>query len=299
MSDIALGPVVTESSRATGTSIGLPPEDPSGDEENQNKTLTGERILIVEDDEEIRQYVSKELSSRYKVEECSNGKEALDIIFKKAPSLIISDVMMPEIDGLALTRKIKKNINLQHIPVILLTAKAQDKDNIEGLESGADAYITKPFNIDVLISTVNNLLISRKRLRNIYSGNQTHDTKVNITATSNDEKLMERIMKVLDKNISNPDITVEMLAEEVGMSRVHLHRRLKELTNQSPRDFIRNTRLRQAAKLMSEKHLSVSEAAMLTGFKNANNFATSFKELFGMTPTEYINSTSDRGGETS
>lgn len=299
VSDIALGPVVTESSRATGTSIGLPPEEPSGDEENQNKTLTGERILIVEDDEEIRQYVSKELSSRYKVEECSNGKEALDIIFKKAPSLIISDVMMPEIDGLALTRKIKKNINLQHIPVILLTAKAQDKDNIEGLESGADAYITKPFNIDVLISTVNNLLISRKRLRNIYSGNQTHDTKVNITATSNDEKLMERIMKVLDKNISNPDITVEMLAEEVGMSRVHLHRRLKELTNQSPRDFIRNTRLRQAAKLMSEKHLSVSEAAMLTGFKNANNFATSFKELFGMTPTEYINSTSDRGGETS
>lgn len=298
VSEIALAPVVSESPRDTTETVDISSsaKQPAAEDESRIKTLSGERILVVEDDEEIRHYIGKELSQRYKVDECSNGKEALDIIFKKAPSLIISDVMMPEIDGLALTRRIKKNINLQHIPVILLTAKSQDKDNIEGLESGADAYITKPFNIDVLISTVNNLLLSHKRLRNIFSGNQTHDEKVTITATSNDEKLMERIMKVLDKNISNPDITVEMLAEEVGMSRVHLHRKLKELTNQSPRDFIRNTRLRQAAKLMSEKNLSVSEAATLTGFKNANNFATSFKELFGMTPTEYINSKADRGG---
>lgn len=294
VSDIALEPVAAETVYEAVTPD--LPEEPA--EENNPKSVSNERILIVEDDEEIRHYIKKELSSRYKVEECSNGKEALDLIFKKSPSLIISDVMMPEIDGLALTRKIKKNINLQHIPVILLTAKSQDKDNIEGLQSGADAYITKPFNIDVLISTVNNLLLSHKRLRNIYSGNQSHDAKVNINVSSTDEKLMERIMKVLDKNISNPDITVEMLAEEVGMSRVHLHRRLKELTNQSPRDFIRNTRLRQAAKLMSEKRLSVSEAAALTGFKNANNFATSFKALFGMTPTEYVNSKADRGGET-
>ena len=297
VSDIALEPVATpESARIAGET---PVTYNDTEEENNSKSLSPERILIVEDDEEIRHYISKELSPRYKVEECSNGKEALDIIFKKTPSLIISDVMMPEMDGFTLTRRIKKNINLQHIPVILLTAKTQDKDNIEGLESGADAYITKPFNIDLLVTTVNNLLLTRKRLRNIYRGNQSHDAKVNIQASSNDEKLMERIMKVLDKNISNPDITVEMLAEEVGMSRVHLHRRLKEITNQSPRDFIRNTRLRQAAKLMKEKRLSVSEAAMLTGFKNANNFATSFKEFFGMTPTEYINSTADRGGQES
>lgn len=298
VSDIALEPVTQpETSRLSGNDI---PETSTDTEvENNPKSQSSERILIVEDDEEIRHYISKELSSRYKVEECSNGKEALDLIFKKTPSLIISDVMMPEMDGFTLTKRIKKNINLQHIPVILLTAKAQDKDNIEGLESGADAYITKPFNIDLLLTTVNNLLLTHKRLRNIYSGNQSHDTKVNIQASSNDEKLMSRIMKVLDKNISNPDITVEMLAEEVGMSRVHLHRRLKEITNQSPRDFIRNTRLRQAAKLMSEKHLNVSEAAILTGFKNANNFATSFKELFGMTPTEYINSTEIREGQES
>lgn len=296
VSDIVLEPTVTEKIHHTDAPI-APQPDP--EEENNSKSLSSERVLVVEDDEEIRHYISNELSARYKVDECSNGKEALDIIFKKTPSLIISDVMMPEMDGLTLTRRIKKNINLQHIPVILLTAKAQDTDNIEGLKSGADAYITKPFNIDVLMTAVDNLLVSHKRLRNIYSGNQTHDAKVSINASSNDEKLMERIMKVIDKNISNPDITVEMIAGQVGMSRVHLHRRLKELTNQSPRDFIRNTRLRQAAILMSEKHLSVSEAAMLTGFKNANNFATSFKELFGMTPTEYINSAANRGGESS
>ncbi len=296
VSDIVLEPTVTEKIHHADAPL---VSQPDPEEESNSKSLSSERVLVVEDDEEIRHYISNELSVRYKVDECSNGKEALDIIFKKTPSLIISDVMMPEMDGLTLTRRIKKNINLQHIPVILLTAKTQDTDNIEGLKSGADAYITKPFNIDVLMSTVDNMLVTRKRLRNIYSGNQTHDAKVNINASSNDEKLMERIMKVIDKNISNPDITVEMIAGQVGMSRVHLHRRLKELTNQSPRDFIRNTRLRQAAILMSEKHLSVSEAAMLTGFKNANNFATSFKELFGMTPTEYINSAANRGGESS
>ncbi len=252
--------------------------------------ISSERILVVEDDKEIRGYICAELASRYKVTECCNGKEALDIIFKKTPSLIISDVMMPEMDGLTLTRRIKKNINLHHIPVILLTAKSQDRDNIEGLESGADAYITKPFNIDILMSTVHNLLQSRKKLRNAFSGNQEHDEEVTaIKASSGDERLMERVMKVLDNNISNPDITVEMLADEVGMSRVHLHRKLKELTNQSPREFIRNTRLRQAARLMREKRLNVSEVANLTGFRNPNNFATSFKDLFGVSPTEYIN----------
>lgn len=269
------------------------------DEELSSKPTGSDRILVVEDDEEIRRYIVSELSKKYRVEECSNGKEALEILFKKAPSLIISDVMMPEIDGITLTRRIKKNINLHHIPIILLTAKTRESDTLEGLESGADAYITKPFNIDILLTTVHNLLSSRKKLRNVYGGKQTRDDKVNVQVASNDEKVMERIMKVIDKNIDNPDITVETLAEEVGMSRVHLHRKLKELTNQSPRDFIRNTRLRVAAKLMVEKRLNISEAAIHTGFRNPNNFATSFKELFGMTPTEYITRSSLQNDETS
>lgn len=296
VSDIALTSEPVEQARHASPDLVIVEED-NDDDDATAKAASSERVLVVEDDEEIRRYICNELSARYKVEECSNGKEALEIVFNRAPSLIISDVMMPEMDGLTLTRRIKKNINLHHIPVILLTAKALEKDNLEGIESGADAYITKPFNIDILMATVANMLSTRRRLRNAYSGSQSQDNKVTIQATSNDEKLMERIMKVLNKNIANPDITVEMLAEEVGMSRVHLHRKLKELTNQSPRDFIRNTRLRQAAKLMGEKDLNVSEVAVLTGFKSANNFATSFKELFGMTPTEYINKMSDRGGE--
>ncbi len=270
------------------TSMVLVPDINETDNDNV-KVKVSERVLVVEDDEEIRNYVAHELSTHYKVDTCANGKEALDIIFKQQPDLVISDVMMPEMDGLELTRRIKKNINLNHIPVVLLTAKSREEDNLEGLETGADAYLTKPFNIDILIKTVNNLLKSHQRLRNTFSGNQTHDEKVDdIDTTSSDDKLMERIMKVLNKNLGNPDITVETLANEIGISRVHLHRKLKELTNQSPRDFIRNTRLRKAAKLLVEKKLTVAEVADLTGFRNPNNFATSFKELFGVSPTVYM-----------
>lgn len=270
------------------TNMVLVPDINETDNDNV-KVKVSERVLVVEDDEEIRNYVAHELSTHYKVDTCANGKEALDIIFKQQPDLVISDVMMPEMDGLELTRRIKKNINLNHIPVVLLTAKSREEDNLEGLETGADAYLTKPFNIDILIKTVNNLLKSHQRLRNTFSGNQTHDEKVDdIDTTSSDDKLMERIMKVLNKNLGNPDITVETLANEIGISRVHLHRKLKELTNQSPRDFIRNTRLRKAAKLLVEKKLTVAEVADLTGFRNPNNFATSFKELFGVSPTVYM-----------
>ena len=211
------------------------------------------------------------------------------MIIRKAPDLVISDVMMPEMDGLELTRQIRRNINLNHIPVILLTAKTREEDNIEALQSGADAYITKPFSIDVLMSTVANLICSRKRLKNTFSGRQTQDEKLAaIEAVSYDDKLMEKVMKVINDNISNPEITVEMLADEVGLSRVHLHRRLKELTNQSPRDFIRNSRLRLSTKLLVETGLSVGDVASRVGFKNANNFTTAFKVLYGMSPTEYI-----------
>ena len=188
--------------------------------------------------------------------ESRNGKEALEQTFKKAPDLVISDIMMPEMDGLTLCRKIKQNVNLNHIPVILLTAKTREEDNLEGLNTGADAYIMKPFNIEILQKTVENLINTRQQLRKVFTGQQNLENKVQkLEVKSPDEKLMERIMKVINENISNPNLTIETITTEVGISRVHLHRKLKELTNQTTRDFIRNIRLKEAARLLSENSI--------------------------------------------
>lgn len=263
----------------------------SADEQkNTTKAKTRYQVLIVEDEEEIRQYIKEELSSDYKILTAPNGKAALDIILKHKPDLIVSDVMMPEMDGITLSRKIKQNININHIPIILLTAKSKTEDRLEGLEIGADAYIVKPFNTEILKQTIDNLIANRERLKNKFAGRQQPDDKIDkIELKSSDEKLMERIMKVINENIANPQLNVEMLAENVGMSRVHMHRKLKELTSQSARDFIKGIRLKQAATLLSEKKLSVSEAAYATGFVNLSHFSNSFKEFYGVSPTEYVN----------
>lgn len=246
-------------------------------------------VLIVEDDEEIRGYIAKEFADKFHIMESCNGKEALEMIFKKTPDLVISDIMMPEMDGLTLCKKIKQNVNLNHIPVILLTAKTREEDNLEGLNTGADAYIMKPFNIEILQKTVENLINTRQQLRKVFTGQQSQENKVQkLEAKSPDEKLMERIMKVINDNMSNSNLTIEFITSEVGISRVHLHRKLKELTNQSTRDFIRNIRLKEAARLLSEKEHTISEIAMLTGFNDPNNFSTTFKELYGMPPSMYM-----------
>lgn len=245
-------------------------------------------VYIVEDDEEIRRYLVNSFAKYYKTEGFSNGLVALEKMHSQCPALVITDVMMPEMDGITLTKKIKQNINLNHVPVIVLTAKTQEEDNIEVMESGANAYIKKPFNIDVLLKTAQNKIESVQMMRNALSGKQAHVDKLDdIKVTSGDEKLMERVMKVINKNLSNSDITVEMIAQEIGISRVHLHRKLKELTNQSTRDFIRNIRLQAAAKLLSEKKLTVAEVSDLVGFKQPNNFSTCFKEMYGMSPSAY------------
>lgn len=258
----------------------------SGTEDKGKRTK--HHLLIVEDNEEIRHFISLELSSKYHIRTCANGKEALEEIFKKEPDCIISDIMMPEMDGLTLCRKLKGNINLNHIPIILLTAKVEEEDKMEALDKGADAYITKPFNSKILEKTISNLILTRERLKNAYSGQQNHNDKLEKPEVeSPDDKFMARIMKVINSYMSNPNLTAEMIANEVGTSRVHLNRKLKELTNQTTREFIRNSRLKQAAQLLSEKKQSINEIAELTGFTNPSNFATAFKELFGVSPSAY------------
>lgn len=197
--------------------------------------------------------------------------------------------MMPEMDGLTLCRKIKQNVNVNHVPVVLLTAKTKPEDTIEGMETGADAYIVKPFNTELLKSTISNLIVNRRLLRNKFSGAQQQEDKIQkIAIKSPDEILLGRIMKVINENIANPGLNVEMLASNVGLSRVHVHRKLKELTNLSARDFIKNIRLQQAATLLKEKKLTISEVAYATGYTNLSHFSSSFKEVYGVSPKEYM-----------
>ncbi len=278
-----LTPEIAEVKETPVAEVSTEPDSPT-------RSKSKHRILVVEDDEEIRHYLCKELGGDFHVQECNNGKDALSLILKKAPDLVISDIMMPEMDGITLCRKIKQNVNVNHVPVILLTAKTREEDTVEGLQQGADAYITKPFNIEILRQTAMNLIKGRELLKNNFSGNQVQVKKVTkIQAESPDERLLNRVMKVINENMGNANLNVEMIASEVGISRVHLHRKLKELTNQSTRDFIRNVRLKQAATLLSEKKHSVSEVAALTGFPNIAYFSTAFKELFGISPSGYMN----------
>jgi DNA-binding response OmpR family regulator len=263
------------------------PEEISNDKKIKPKTKY--KILVVEDDGEIGEYIKDELAPEYRVIVAENGKKALEQVLLDNPDLIISDVMMPEMDGITFVRKVKQNININHIPVILLTAKSTIESRIEGIDIGADAYITKPFNTELLRSTIMNLIGNRERLKNKFSGHQQPEDKLQrIEMKSSDEILMQRIMKIINENLSNPGLSVEMLAANAGMSRVHMHRKLKELTNQSPRDFIKGIRLKQAATLLSSKKLTISEVAYATGFSNLSHFSNSFRDFYGMSPKEYV-----------
>jgi len=263
--------------------------DEDGDGKRTVKAKTHFCLLLVEDEYEILEYLKEELSDEYRIKTCKNGKEAYEMILTNTPDLVISDIMMPEMDGLTLCRKIKQNVNVNHVPVVLLTAKTKPEDTIEGMETGADAYIVKPFNTELLKSTISNLIVNRRLLRNKFSGAQQQEDKIQkIAIKSPDEILLGRIMKVINENIANPGLNVEMLASNVGLSRVHVHRKLKELTNLSARDFIKNIRLQQAAALLKEKKLTISEVAYATGYTNLSHFSSSFKEVYGMSPKEYM-----------
>lgn len=253
------------------------------------KSRSKHKVLVVDDDQGIREYLCNEMAHDYHMSSCCNGKEALTSILKDNPDLIISDIKMPEMDGITLCQKIKQHVHINHIPVILLTAKTEEEDNLTALGIGADAYIIKPFNIDILNKTVQNIIKNREMLKNNFAGNQTQKDKIaDLSVVSADEKLLNRIMDTINNNIDNTELNVEMLSNEIGISRVHLHRKLKELTNQSPRDLIRNIRLQQAAKLLSEKHLNISEVGFAVGFTNVAHFSNAFKEFYGVPPTNYM-----------
>lgn len=248
------------------------------------------RVFVVDDEIELRNYIAQEISPYFEVKCFENGLKALFAINSEKPDLIISDIMMPEMNGLELCRKVKTNSLTNDIPIILLTAKTKEEDQIKGMTIGADAYINKPFYTELLIETINNILKNRALLKSKLNNQIMYDKHFeSINFKSSNDQFLERVNKVINENISNPDLSVDVLALNVGVSRVHLYRKMKELTNQSVRDYIKDIRLKQAAKILKGKGFNVSEVAYKVGFNNATYFSTLFKEKYGVTPKEYGN----------
>lgn len=265
------------------------PQIPVREEEPQGATGREKHtLLIVDDNSEIRHWLANELSTDYRVLEAENGKSAYTTALSEHPDLLISDVIMPGMDGFELCEKIRKNPNISSLPVILLTARVLDQDKIEGIEAGADAYMTKPFNLEVLRTTVDNLIKGRERLKVTLASPKVDESDIReVGIKTPDDRLIERVVRIVNEHLDDPELTVEQVAAEAGISRVHLHRKLKELTGQTSRDFIRNLRLKKAAEMLAEKKYAISELADAVGFLSASSFATAFKTLFGVSPSEY------------
>ena len=260
------------------------------DERTRKHTIpkTNYKIMVVDDEEEIRNYLVAELSGIYHIVESKNGKEAFECLLDENPDLILSDIMMPEMDGISFCKKVKSNMHTSHIPVILLTALSKEENRMEGFETGADMYLVKPFNSELLKKTIAGILENRRRIYEKFKETGKHDIIKRPEIKSHDEILMQKVMTIVKDNISEKNLNVEMLAEGVGISRVHMHRKLKEITNQSARDFIRNIRMKQAAYLLANKKVNVSEAAYAVGYSNLSHFFSSFKSHYGVSPKEYF-----------
>ena len=246
------------------------------------------KILLVDDDIEICRYLKSELSDWYRFVICNNGKEALKQLLSDDFDLVVSDVVMPEMDGITLLKNIKGNANISHVPVIMLTSKSEISDRLEGIKLGADAYLAKPFSLEELHLTIDNLIDNVRRLKGKFTGALKQDDKVEkIEVKGNDEELMERIMKVVNENMGDSDFNVEKMCDEVGVSRTQLHRKLKEMTGVPTSEFLRNIRLNEAARLIRERKINITQVSYMVGFANNSHFSTAFKKYFGMSPSEY------------
>ena len=258
----------------------------SMNESTQSESL----VLLIEDNEDLRLYLKENLETEYQVVVAENGKVGLEKAFEHIPDLILSDMMMPLMDGFTLCTKIREDERTSHIPFILLTARTTIESKLEGLELGADEYMTKPFNIKEIKVRMKNLLEQRKNLRKSFSREVTIQPK-NISVTSVDERFLNHALTIMEEHLGDDQFSVERFAEEVGMSRKNLLRKIKALTDKSVNEFIRNFRLNRAAQLLDAKAGTVSEIAYQVGFNNLSYFSKCFKELFDHLPNEYAGRT--------
>ena len=249
------------------------------------------RVLVVDDDAELAHYIADQLSNYYQFGTAPDGREGLKELLTHKYDLVVSDVMMPRMDGFTMLRMIKTNMSIAHIPVIMLTSKADVANRLEGLEHGADAFLAKPFDIDELHLTINNLIRGRQRLKGTFTGAQQLAEQVEMPEVKgNDAVLMERIMKTINKNLFDSNFNVEMLTQEVGISRAQLNRKMKEMAGIPASELIRNIRLEQAARLLKEQKINITQVAYTVGFSNLAHFSTIFRKHFGVAPSEYAES---------
>jgi YesN/AraC family two-component response regulator len=242
--------------------------------------------LIIDDNTDVRTLLKSILGAHYQIIEAENGKKGWELAQKEIPNCVICDVRMPEMDGFELTKLIKNNELTSFIPVILLTASTSDDAHLEGLKSTADVFLTKPFKNDILIATINQLILERKKLQQRYSQElvlRPLDIKIN----SLDEKFIAKLQQILEKEMANPDFSSTDFALEIGMSRMQLHRKLKSLLGVSSTEFLRNERLKAASNIIKNGTENISDVAYAVGFNNISYFSKCFKEMFGCSPTEY------------
>ena len=266
----------------TGISIGEE-EDKEIKEETERRDFP--LLLIVDDNEDFRIFMRYSLELQYRVKLAVNGNEAWEMMQEELPDLVISDVMMPQMDGNELCRLIKQDKRTAHIPVILLTARQNTEAKLEGLQTGADDYVTKPFNMTILVLRIRKL-IELSRYHRVTQG-MIDPAPSEIVITSLDEKLIEKAIKYVEDNMSRTELSVEELSRELGMSRVHLYKKLLQITGKTPIEFIRVIRLKRAAQLLRESQLHVSEVAFEVGFNNPKYFSRYFKDEFGVLPSVY------------
>lgn len=255
--------------------------------------VTGENkptVLLVEDNSDVRLYIREEIKDEYNLLEADNGLEAIQLAKSHSVDLIVSDIMMPQMDGLELCRNIKSHLTTSHIPVILLTARTTDDYRLKGLETGADDYVFKPFNATVLSARIKNLIENRKLLRQKFSQDINLSPK-DVTVTSPDEKFLTRALEIVEQNISDSEFDVDKLVDEAGMSRSAFYRKLKILTGQSANDFIKTIRLRRAAQILRQNKLTISEVSYEVGFNDPQYFSKCFHKHFGKTPSQYVSET--------
>lgn len=244
-------------------------------------------ILIVEDNNEIRHYLCNGLADLFNTLKADNGEEALELLKENEVDIIVTDVMMPVMDGIKLCKNVKQNIRTCHIPVIILSAKTDIKDQMEGLQMGADDYIPKPFSLAILTTKIQNMMRTRRRMLERYAKSMEVEPE-KITFNAMDEALLKRAMAIVEKNMDNIEFSTDEFAREMNMSRSNLHLKLKAITGESTIDFIRKIRFNEAAKLLKDGRYTVAEVSTMVGFNTPSYFATSFKKYFGCLPTEYI-----------
>jgi two-component system, cell cycle response regulator len=246
-------------------------------------------ILLVDDNEEILTFLERMLNKKYTILKTEDAREALKILNREAVQLVITDVMMPEMDGFDLCRIIKSNFELSHIPVIILTAKNTIQSKVEGLELGADAYIEKPFSKEHLQAQIASLLYNRNTLREFFAGSPLVHIK-SMAHTKTDELFLEALHDIIVENIEDVNLDVEKLAKIMNMSRITLYRKVKAISVLTPVEVINMTRLKRAAELLAEGDLKIYEIADKVGFSSQSNFARNFQKHFEITPSEYMHS---------